>query len=121
MMKRVLLATAIATALGVIAPATALADVYVRVGPPPVRVEHVPPPRHGWVWEPGHWEWRGHHHVWVAGHWLRERPGYVYSAPRWYERDGGWYYAPGRWGRGDRDRDGIPNRFDRHPDNPYRR
>ncbi|CAN5903071.1 hypothetical protein BH11PSE13_BH11PSE13_39130 [soil metagenome] len=42
------------------------------------------------------------------------------------------YYAPNRYrhgdrrwdnrrGRGDRDRDGVPNRFDRAPNNPYRR
>jgi hypothetical protein len=35
-------------------------------------------------------------------------------------RDGLWYYARGRGGRGDRDHDGIPNRRDRHPNNPNR-
>lgn len=46
------------------------------------------------------------------------------------ERDGRWYFRPGRWEReryahwddrrgpyGDRDRDGVPNRFDRDRDN----
>ncbi len=37
----------------------------IDVAPPPVRVEVVPPPRVGFVWAPGYWEWREHAHVWV--------------------------------------------------------
>jgi hypothetical protein len=72
--------------------------------------------------------------VWVQGTWVRERPGYHYVGPRWVEHDGGWRMEHGRWAHGDRDHDGIanrydhdrdgdgvPNRYDRAPDNPYRR
>ena len=38
----------------------------------------------------------------------------VYPAPY----DGG-YHRP-HYGQRDRDGDGVPNRFDRRPDNPYR-
>jgi hypothetical protein len=56
--------------------------------------------------------------VWVAGRYLRERPGYLYHAPHWVQRNNGWYMERGRWGRrGDRDRDGVPNRYDRDRDN----
>jgi len=119
MIKRVLAASAIAVALGAAAP-VASADIYVRVAPPAPRTEFVPAPRHGYVWAPGYWDWRGHRHVWVSGHWVRERPGYVYYGPRWVERGNGWYMEHGRWSRGDRDHDGVPDRFDRHPDNPRR-
>jgi hypothetical protein len=109
---------------------------YVAVAPPPPRYERVPHPRPGYVWSPGYWDWRGNRHEWVAGYWIAERPGYAYYEPRWVEREGHWRREEGRWergGRGDRDHDGVPNRYDRdrdgdgipnrydhHPDNPRR-
>jgi hypothetical protein len=121
MIRKVFAVTAVAATLGVAMPATSsAADVFVRVAPPPARVEATPAPRHGHVWVPGYWDWRGHRHVWTAGHWERERRGYVYHEPRWVERNGGWYMERGRWSRGDRDHDGVPNRFDNHPNNPNR-
>jgi hypothetical protein len=119
-MKRTLTIAAL-IALGALAyaplPSMAGTDVSVVIGtaPPPLRYEVVPAPRRGYVWAPGHWEWRGHRHEWVTGYWIAERPGYAYSAPAWARRDGGWYYEPARWtpyGR-DRDRDGIPDRYER--------
>ena len=91
--------------------------ISVRVGPPPLRYETVPSPRRGYVWAPGYWNWRGHHHVWVGGNWVRERRGYYYQPHRWEQRGDGWYQNRGHW---DRDGDGIPDRRDRHPNNPYR-
>ncbi|MFM9436973.1 hypothetical protein ACFDR9_004060 [Janthinobacterium sp. CG_23.3] len=94
---------------------------YVQVAPPPPRYERTPRARHGYVWSPGHWEWRGRRHAWVAGNWIAERRGYVYRNPAWAQRDGRWYMEQGRWsqhgGRGDSDRDGIPNRYDRDNNN----
>lgn len=77
-------------------------------------------PRHrpGYVWQEGYWDWRGRQRVWVRGHWVRER----YA--RWdnrrgprgdRDRDG----IPNRYDR-DRDNDGVPNRFDDRPNNPWR-
>jgi hypothetical protein len=105
-------------------PVHADTEVYLNFGPPAVRYERAPSPRHGYVWAPGHWDWRGRQHVWVRGHWVRERPGYVYYAPRWYQDGGRWRFERERWDRGerhvyrdgDRDRDGVPNRFDRDRD-----
>lgn len=33
----------------------------------------------------------------------------------------GYYDSPRHYGYRDRDADGVPNRYDRYPDNPYRR
>jgi hypothetical protein len=85
--------------------------------PPPPRYEATPHPRRGMAWVPGHWEWRGNRHVWMQGHWVKARPGHHYREPRWVERGGRWQMQPGGW---DRDGDGVPNRYDRRPDNPYR-
>lgn len=118
-MKKLLIAALVAGSFGSVAlPASA--DIVIRTAPPPPREEAVPAPRHGYVWAPGHWEWRHRHHVWVPGKWLRERRGYVYHVPTWTERDGHWVMERGGWRRGDRDGDGIPNREDAHPNNPNR-
>jgi hypothetical protein len=129
-------------ALSLLAPAALLptsaqaaigVDLVVRVPPPAVRYEPVPPPRPGYVWTPGYWDWRENRHVWVGGTWVASRPGYVYYQPRWVERNGQWHYTRGHWGRHDKDRDGVanandrdrdgdgvPNNRDRHPDVPGR-
>jgi hypothetical protein len=109
------------------------AVVYVAP-PPPARVEYAPAPRRGHIWVPGHWEWAGHRHVWVAGHFIATRAGYVYQQPQWIQHGDRWSYRAGGWARGDRDHDGIrnrydrdrdgdgvPNRYDRAPNNPHRR
>ena len=113
-------------ALSLLAPLAALptaasaavdVDLVVRVPPPAVRYEAVPPPRVGYVWTPGYWDWRSNRHVWVAGTWVRERPGYVYNRPQWVERNGQWHLARGSWARHDPDHDGVPNARDRDRDN----
>jgi hypothetical protein len=119
-MKKTLMFAAIVAAMSGTAIPAGAADVFVTVAPPPPRVEHVPTLRRGYVWVPGHWDWRGRRYVWVNGTTVRERQGYRYAEPRWIEREGRWYKEPGRWARGDRDRDGVPNRFDNAPNNPRR-
>ena len=120
-MKKLILGSLVAATLAASAlPAAARTEVFVNLAPPAPRYEVVPAPRAGWVWVPGVWEWRGHRHVWVAGHWVRHRPGYVYAPARWVDNGGrSAYYAPA-WTPRDRDGDGVPNRYDRSPDNPYR-
>jgi WXXGXW repeat (2 copies) len=119
-LNKFLIASLLAGSFGSLA-APALADtVIIREAPPAPRAERVPPPRRGYVWAPGHWEYRHGHYVWTAGTWLRERRGYAYSAPTWVERNGHWEMERGGWRRGDRDGDGVPNRVDAHPNNPNR-
>ena len=135
--RKVLLAALIVSSMGAVSlPASA--EVYIDVAPPPPRHEVVPAPRAGYVWAPGYCDWRGHHHVWVRGHWEREHHGMYWHPNRWVERDGRWSLEHGHWDRqryamGDRDHDGVPNRYDRDrdgdgvpnrydraPDNPHR-
>jgi hypothetical protein len=66
----------------------------------------------------------------AKGHWERERHGMYWHPNRWTESNGHYILERGRWdkerfvennrGMGDRDHDGVPNRYDRAPDNPYR-
>ena len=137
MWKRNLLLGALATASIAVLPLPAAADagIYVDIAPPAPRYEVTPAPRPGFIWVPGFWDWRGHRHVWVRGHWEHERAGYAWVPNRWEQRDGRWTLEHGRWerervaerehehehGMRDRDHDGTPDRFDNHPDNPYRR
>ena len=119
--------------------ASAGVAIDIDLAPPPVRVETVPPPRAGFVLAPGYWDYRGHDHVWVRGRWVAERHGYHWVPDRWDHGPNGWSHVAGRWDRngngvpdryehradnrpmGDRDHDGIPNAYDNHPSNPYRR
>jgi hypothetical protein len=131
-MKRMLCAAAAIAAISTVAfiPTEAMAQVGINVvigtAPPPPRYEVVPAPRRGYEWAPGYWNWNGRRHVWVAGHWERVRPGHHYERPEWVHANDGWHMNRGGWqegerhGGGDRDHDGVPNRMDRHPDNPYR-
>lgn len=91
-------------------------DFHVNVAPPAPLYEVVPAPRAGYVWVPGYWDWRGHHHHWVSGYWVRHRPGPYYEPVRRVYRDGHYHRRAG-WR--DYDRDGVPNRYDRAPHDPY--
>jgi len=129
--RELLLGALVTASMGVMPlPAAAAASIYVDIAPPAPRYEAVPAPRPGYVWIPGFWDWRGHRHVRTKGHWEHERAGYAWVPNRWEQRDGRWTLEHGRWERervaenrahGDRDHDGVPNRYDNHPDNPYRR
>jgi hypothetical protein len=113
----------------------------VTVAPPAPRHEVVPGTREGFVWAPGHYEWRHGEYVWMEGHWMQQRAGYEYREPRWVQRGNGeWVMVGGNWERHwdehqargrdwdehrhargrDSDGDGVPDRFDRRPYNPNR-
>jgi hypothetical protein len=133
MHKPLLGAVLAATLMGFGAAAQAQYSAIVSVAPPAPRYEVVPAPREGWVWAPGHWQWRGDEYAWVEGHWMRERVGYEYREPRWVQRGNGeWVLVGDNWEQrmaerqarryernhplGDRDGDGIANQDDRDID-----
>ena len=122
--RRSLVAGLCAAALTSIAvPTTASADVvvYFNTAPPAARYEPVPGPRHGYIWSPGYWNAKGKKHVWQNGHWERQRAGQHWSQSTWTQHDSGWQLQRGHWQKNDRDGDGVPNAYDRAPDNPVRR
>lgn len=119
-MKKLLIATLMASAFGGVAVPASSAVIVVREAPPAPRVERIPEARRGYVWAPGYWDWKKNRHVWVRGKWVRERKGYVYNAPAWEERDGRWHMRASNWARRDRDGDGVPNGIDQRPNNPRR-
>jgi len=87
MIKKVLFVSMVAASVVAISAPVAAA-VYVQIAPPALQVETVPAPRHGYIWAPGYWNWRGNHHVWAKGTWVRERRGYAYHSPSWVEHNG---------------------------------
>jgi hypothetical protein len=104
---------------------------YVQTPPPAPIYESAPAPRSGYVWSPGHYDWQDGRYVWLRGEWVPARAGYAWQAPHWQQRpDGSWFLVDGDWvparrysenrPYGDRDRDGVPNYYDRNDRNPYR-
>jgi hypothetical protein len=96
---------------------TAMAQPYppgVFVQPPPHRMAP-PRPGPGQAWVAPHWEMRHGRQAWVPGRWVQVRQAPHHRPPRW-ERHG-----PPRAGGWDRDGDGVPDRHDRRPLDPYRR
>jgi hypothetical protein len=84
-----------------LSPSLAFAQLFHRRGgpreaPPPPRVEQIHP-RHGFVWDPGHWVWRGHHYSWVRGHYVRERRGGEWRGGAWDRHDDHYDWHPGGW------------------------
>jgi len=137
--RKVLFAAVTAASLWTALPASA--QIYIDVAPPAPRYEVVPAPRAGFVWQPGYYEFRNHHHVWHNGYWVKERRGMYWHPSRWEQENGRYVFRHGSWdrekyvmhGNGDRDHDGVPNRadrdrdgdgvpnkYDRAPDNPHR-
>lgn len=119
-MRKLILGSLFAATLGALslpAAARSSVDFYVHFAPPVARVEYVPVARPGYVWVPGYWDWRHSRHHWVRGHWVRHRHGYHYEPARWVHHHGRYYYRGAGWR--DADRDGVPNRYDRAPHDPY--
>jgi hypothetical protein len=84
----------------------ALADVYLRFGPPAPIYEPVPVVQPGWVWIPGYWDWNGHRHVWVNGRHVHARHGSYWVPNRWCQHNGRGRLDRGHWAEN--------NRRDRH-------
>lgn len=121
--RKLILGSLVAAVLGSVSLPSAArtsVDFYLNVAPPPLRYEVVPAPRVGYAWAPGYWDWRYNRYYWVPGHYVRHRLGHHYVPARWVARDGRYYYTRPGW-RYDRDGDGVPNRYDRAPGNPYYR
>lgn len=119
--KTVLGAVLAASLMGFGAAAQAQQFV-VQIAPPAPQYEVAPAPRQGYVWDAGHYEWRGNQYVWVPGRWISARDGEQWQERRWVQRGNGeWVMVGGNWERrgpmGDRDRDGVPNYADSRNDN----
>ena len=80
--------------------------------------EAVPRARPGHFWVAGHWQHRGPRAVWQPGHWERSRA--AAHRPHYRAPHHNGHYSKPQASRRDRDGDGVPNRHDQRPNNPYR-
>lgn len=81
-------------------PSLCLAGVDANVqAPPPPRAERAPPPRDGYVWAPGYWDWSGRAYHWVSGDFVVERRGRHWHPDQWQEVGGSWEHVRGYWER----------------------
>ncbi|MGB7193842.1 MAG: YXWGXW repeat-containing protein [Collimonas pratensis] len=123
-MKRMLCALALAAvSAAALLPTQAMAQVGVNIiigTPPPPRYERMPPPRVGYLWAPGYWNWDGRRHVWAGGHWERARNGYRYDRPQWQHGRNGWELHRGGWQHGGGHGGRHDQRRDHHRGNDHR-
>ena len=96
MLRNVILSSLFGGALMV---APAMAQVYVRVGPPrPLAERRIPAPGPRYVWTPGYHRWDGRAYAWVPGAWvLPPRPHAHWVRAHWVHRRGGWLFVEGHW------------------------
>lgn len=94
---RLLLAQAALVVAGAVSVNGAFAVVVIAPSAPPApRYEPVPPPRAGFVWDAGRWNWEGRY-VWVPGHWVEAVAGRRWAAGVWEPYRGQYRYVPGHW------------------------
>ena len=92
------LALALSLSACVVAPPRYYARGYVRIAPPPPRVEYYGvAPHPGWVWIGGFWRWSPGGYLWIRGHWAAPRPGLRWVPRHWVHGPRGWRLAGGRW------------------------
>jgi hypothetical protein len=65
--------------------------------PPAPQTENYGPPRAGFVWIRGRWDWQNGNWAWLAGHWERERANYRWADGRWELRGNQWVWIDGSW------------------------
>ena len=88
-----------AALLGTAVGASIITAAVISSRPPPApRVVYAPPPRAGYVWQPGYWTREGHRWTWVDGYWIRRQSEYEWQPARWVrDPDGRWQLLPGHW------------------------
>lgn len=103
--RKTLLTFAFATA-AIASPfaSQAAVDIDVNVAPPPPRHEAVPPPREGYVWTPGYWNYNGSQYEWIGGRFVEGHQGERWVPHRWEEHDGRYRLDVGHWDRDDHER-----------------
>ena len=72
-------------------------EFEVNVAPPPDRVEVVPAPRPGYIWEGGYWRWDNGRYVWNEGRFIEEREGHRYTPHRWEHEGERFRFHGGHW------------------------
>ena len=77
--------------------AAAISEIEIRTAPPPPRVEVVPVPREGFIYEPGHYSYDGEKYVWADGRFIQQREGRTYTPYALERRGDNWYFRPGYW------------------------
>jgi len=88
------------TAAAIATPAVTQArtvEYEINIAPPAPRVDVVPAPREGFIYEPGYWGYDGRQYVWVDGQFIARREGHTYT-PHVFERRGEhWMFRGGHW------------------------
>jgi hypothetical protein len=96
--RKTLLAISLAGSLAAPLAAYARVDIDVDVAPPAAIVETAPP-REGYVYTPGYWQWdaSAHRHNWVKGDYVPARRGEHWVPHEWRNNNGKYHFNEGHW------------------------
>src|SRR5205814_9618184 len=75
----------------------AVKEFEITIAPPADRVEVVPAPRDGYIYERGHYVYDGNQYVWTEGKFIRHREGHVYTPYALERRGERYYFRAGHW------------------------
>jgi hypothetical protein len=71
---------------------------YPTREPPAPQADPVPPPKSGYIWVYGNWDWqKGVGWKWTAGHWERKKAKKAWKAGYWELRGNRWFWVSGEW------------------------
>ena len=75
----------------------AVIDLEIQEAPPPARVEIVPAPREGYIYERGHYIYDGQRYAWREGVFIRNREGHRYAPAELEQHGDKWRFRAGHW------------------------
>ena len=93
----VALALGLAGSATLAAAASSSGEIEIQIAPPADRVEMVPEPREGYIYERGHYTWDGNRYTWSEGRFIQKREGHTYTPYALEHRGERWYYRRGHW------------------------
>jgi hypothetical protein len=72
-------------------------ELSINTAPPAPVVVETPPPRVGYIYEPGHYVVREDRYVWSDPRWIKEREGHHWTQYSLERRGDKWHYRAGHW------------------------
>jgi hypothetical protein len=98
-MRKLMKTLAFCALLALSAPAYSQ-HLHIRIAPPRLQIETMPPAVSGEVWQPGFYQFNAvtNSYDWIPGHYAAPpQASMTWVAPHYVERSGEYIFIPGHW------------------------